>query len=61
MGTIINKTFHDTFGKLYTQEYKTTKKQIVRLQLNEVKGKPDKNNELIMKTKANLKEGLRNI
>ena len=28
------KTFRDIFGQLHTQEYKATKKQIVRLQLN---------------------------
>ena len=27
------------FGQMHTQEYKTTKKQIVRLQLNEKKSK----------------------
>ena len=31
------KTFHDIFGQLCTQEYKATKKQVVRLQLNEKK------------------------
>ena len=31
------KTFCDIFGQLHTQEYKTTKKQIVRFQLNEEK------------------------
>ena len=34
---------------MYTQEYK------------EVKGKPDKTNEFILKTEANLKEGPDNI
>ena len=29
------KTFRNIFGQLHTQEYKTTKKQIVRFQLNE--------------------------
>ena len=29
------ETFRDIFGQLHTQEYKATKKQIVRLQLNE--------------------------
>ena len=33
------KTFRDIFGQLHTQEYKTTKKQIVRFQLNEKKSK----------------------
>ena len=33
------KTFHDSFGQLPTQEYKATKKQIVRLQVNEKKSK----------------------
>ena len=33
------KTFHDSFGQLHTQEYKATKKQIVRLQVNEKKSK----------------------
>ena len=41
---------------------KPQKKQIAKLQLNEeVKGKPDKMNELILKTKANLKEGPNNV
>ena len=31
--------FRDTFGQLQTQEYKATKKQIVRLQLSEKKEK----------------------
>ena len=44
--------------QLHTQEYKTTKNQRVRLQLNEkVEGKPDKINELILKTKRNDIEG----
>ena len=42
---------------LHTQVYKATKTQIVWLQLNEKKGKPDMINELILKTKAYLKEG----
>ena len=33
------KTFFDIFGQLHTQEYKVTKKQIVRLQPNENKSK----------------------
>ena len=33
------KTFLDTFGQLHTQEYKATKKQIVRFQPNEKKSK----------------------
>ena len=33
------KTFRDIFRQLHTQEYKTTKKQAVRLQLNEKKSK----------------------
>ena len=33
------KTFLDIFGQLHTQEYKATKKQIVRLQPNEKKSK----------------------
>ena len=33
------KTFHDSFGQLHAQEYKATKKQIVRLQVNEKKSK----------------------
>ena len=32
-------TFRDIFGQLHTQEYKVTKKQIVRLQLNGNKSK----------------------
>ena len=53
-------TFRDIFGQLHTQEYKATKKHIVRLQLK-VKGKPDKINDLILKTKADLKVGPDNI
>ena len=34
-----NVNNYDTFGQLHTQEYKTTKKQIVSLQLNEKKSK----------------------
>ena len=33
------KTFRDIFGQLQTQEHNATKKQIVRLQLNEKKSK----------------------
>ena len=57
------KTFRDIFGQLHMQEYKTTKKQIVRFQLNEKKSKerPDKINKLILKTKADPKEGPDNI
>ena len=33
------KIFRDIFGQLLAQEYKATKKQIVRLQLNEKKSK----------------------
>ena len=33
------KTFRDMFGQLHTEEHKATKKQIVRLQLNEKKSK----------------------
>ena len=59
------KTFCDIFGQLHTQEYKATKKEIVRLQLNKKnlkeKGKPDMINELTMKTKADLKKGPNNI
>ena len=36
---IINKRHFDIFGQLLTQEYKATKKQILRLQLNEKKSK----------------------
>ena len=36
-----SKTFRDIFGQLHTQEYKATKKQIVKLQLNEKKSKED--------------------
>ena len=32
-------TFHDIFGQLHTQEYKATKKKIVKLQPNENKSK----------------------
>ena len=48
---------------MHTQEFKATKKQIVRLRLNEkkVKGKPDKINELILKTKVDLNKGADNI
>ena len=42
------RTFRDIFGQLDIQEYKTTKKQIVRLQLK-------------TKTKADLKERPDNI
>ena len=42
------RTFRDIFGQLDTQKYKTTKKQIVRLQLK-------------TKTKADLKERPDNI
>ena len=42
------RTFRDIFGQLDTQEYKTTKKQIVRLQLK-------------TKTKADLKKRPDNI
>ena len=31
----MNKTSRDIFGQLYNQEYKATKKQIERFQLNE--------------------------
>ena len=34
-----NVTFRDIFRQLHTQEYKTTKKQAVKLQLNEKKSK----------------------
>ena len=33
------KTFRDIFGQLHTQEYKTTRKQIVKFQLNGKKSK----------------------
>ena len=52
------------FGELLSQEYKTTNKQIVRSQVNErkdLKEKPDKINELMLKTKVDLKEGPGNI
>ena len=39
MGIITNKTFRDIFGQLHTQEYKSTKKQTVKVQLNEKKSK----------------------
>ena len=57
------KTLRDIFGQLHTQEHKATKKQVVRLQLNESnsKGKPDKINDSILKTKDDLKEGPENI
>ena len=53
------KTFRDISGQLHTQKYKATQKQIVRLQLNQKK--PDKINELILKTNTDLKEGPDNI
>ena len=37
------KTVRDIFGQLHTQEYKATKKLIVRLQLNEKKSKDTEN------------------
>ena len=63
MSTIyVKRKICDILGQMYRQEYKATKKQIVRFQLNEkVKGKPHKINEFMLKTKANLKEGLDNI
>ena len=57
-------TFRDIFGQLHIQRYKATKKQIVRHQLNEKKSKVSQTrlgNELIMKTKADLKGGRDNI
>ena len=50
-------------GNCTHKKYKAMKKQVVRLQLNEKKskGKPHKINELILKTKANLKKGPGNI
>ena len=59
MNNYKEKTFCDVFVQLHTQEYKATKKHIVRLK--EVKGKPDKINKLILKRKADLKEGPDNI
>ena len=44
------KTFRDIFRQLHTQEYKATKKQIVRLQLNE-----KKSNESLQWVKATEK------
>ena len=42
---------------MYIQEFKAMKNQIVRFQLNEkVEEKPDKINEFMLKTKADLKE-----
>ena len=65
MWIIIKKGQCDIVGQLHTQVYKVSKKQNVKLQLNEkkptVKGKPDKINELILKMKANLKEAPDNI
>ena len=53
------KTFLDIFGQLHTQEYKATKKEDdeTLVKWREVKGRPNKINELILKTKADLKEG----
>ena len=45
------KTFRYIFGQLHKQKYKASKKQVLRLQLNE------KSHELILKTKADLKGG----
>ena len=52
-------TFCDIFGQLHTQQYKVTKKKVVRFQLNEkkskeIKGKQDNINELIQKAKSDL-------
>ena len=35
-------TFCDIFGQLHTQQYKVTKKKVVRFQLNEKKSKESK-------------------
>ena len=49
--------------QLHTQKYKTTKKQIseASAKWKEVEGKLGKINELILKTKSDLKEGPNNI
>ena len=50
------KTFHDNFGKLH-EEYSHEKADSeASTKLKEVKGKPDKINELLLKRKAYLKE-----
>ena len=50
---------------VHTQEYKTTKKKKTDSEASakwkEVKGKPDKINELRLETKVGLKEGPDNI
>ena len=43
------------------QEYKATKKQQASTKWKQVERKPDKINELILKTKTDLKEGPDNI
>ena len=55
----VNNYKWKTFPDIFRQLHKATKKQIVKLQLNEKKSKEklDKIIELILKTKADLKEG----
>ena len=55
--------FGDIIGQLHTQECKATKKadSETSAEWKKVKRKPDNINELILKTKADLKEGPNNI
>ena len=46
-------TFPDIFGQLHTQEYKTTKKQIVRFQLNEKKSKESQTRLMVLRGPEN--------
>ena len=57
------KTFRDISGQLHTQEHKTTKKtdSEASTKWKEVKGKPEKINYLILKIKADQKEGPNNL
>ena len=60
---IIDKRHSMIFLDNCTQEYKATKKQTVKLKLNEKKSKESQTrlNELPLKTKTDLKEGPDNI
>ena len=46
---------------MHTQEYRATNNRKASAKWKEVKGKPDKVNEMILKTKVDLKEGPDNI